>query len=280
MMDMAHIAAVVVWYNPTEQQVAYIEQYAPALRRVYIVDNSSEDNTHLAQKIANAVYIPNHTNLGIATALNRGFEWALAEGAEWIISFDQDSHIDADLLHEYFRLCDVCEIPNVGLFAPYPYYGNDLPDDSKVYEKRNTVITSGSLMSADTYRQVGRFRDEFFIDLVDDEYCLRIKRMGKEIVMVNRIVMEHQLGNGFVVTPILHHRFIEHNALRHYYIVRNTLFILRDYPEQRAYYRKQLRKRIKRLLLYDGHDKWQKIKQCVRAYRDYKSSPRQTAAVQ
>ena len=98
--------------------------------------------------------------------------------------------------------------------------------------------------------------------------------------MVNRIVMEHHLGNGFVEVPILHHRFIEHNALRHYYIVRNTLFILRDYPEQRAYYRKQLRKRIKRLLLYDWHDKWQKIKQCIRAYRDYKSSPKQTASVQ
>ena len=278
MRTFTHIAAVVVWYNPTEQQSAYIRHYAPAVERVYIVDNSAADNTRLAQPIANAVYLPNHTNHGIATALNTGFEQAIADGAKWILSFDQDSQIDADTLREYIRLCEACEIPNVGLFAPYPFYGNDLLNSNTVYEKRDTVITSGSLMSADTYRQVGRFRDEFFIDLVDDDYCARIKRLGKEVILVNPIVMEHRLGNGFVEVPILHHRFIEHNALRHYYIVRNTLFMQRDYPEQRAFYRKQIRKRIKRLLLYDWHDKWNKIKQCVRAYRDYKSSPKRTAS--
>lgn len=270
MMNEKNTAVVVVWYEPREQHTAYIHGYAPAVRSVYIVDNSEQDNKVLAEGIANAVYLSNGGNRGIAAALNTGYERAIADGAEWIISFDQDSCISTSLLKEFLRICEACPIPGVGIFAPYPNYGNDAPNKYIVYEKRNTVITSGMLMHKDTYLQTGRFRDEFFIDLVDDDYCLRVKRQGKEIVLVHAIEMKHSLGNGFVTTPILHHRFIEHSALRHYYIVRNTLVLIRDYPEQQAYYRRQLSKRIKRLLLYDRNDKWSKIRMCIRAYADYR----------
>lgn len=270
MIDSHNTVAVVVWYHPTEQQVDYIAAYASALKRVYIVDNSDIDNGDLAKGIPNAIYIANLSNKGIAYALNVGYQRAIEDSAEWIVSFDQDSHITASLLTEYMHLCEACPIPNVGIYAPYPSYGNSLPDQNIPYQKRECVITSGALMHADTYRVTGDFRDEFFIDLVDDEYCLRVKRLGKEIVIVNCIVMEHHLGNGFVTTPLLHHQFIEHNALRHYYIVRNTLVLIREYPERKAYYRKQLRKRIKRLCLYDWHDKWHKIKMCLWALYDYR----------
>jgi rhamnosyltransferase len=266
-----HTAAVVVWYHPTNLHAAHIREYAPAIKQVYIVDNSEEDHSSLAEGIANAIYLPNGTNKGIATALNVGYEQAVKDGMEWIIAFDQDSCISASLLTDFMHLCESCDIPDVGIFAPYPYYGNDLPDEDVTFEKRDFVITSGTLMSAQTYLQAGRFRDDLFIDLVDEEYCLRLKRLGKEIVMVNRIVMEHSLGNGMVTTPLLHHRFVEHNALRHYYIVRNTLVMMADYPEARTHYRKLLLKRIKRLCLYDRHDKWQKLKMCCRAYYDYRN---------
>lgn len=270
MRVLENIATVVIWYHPSEQQVHNIREYSPAVQRVYIIDNSEEDHSMLTRDIPNATYVPNRSNKGIATALNIGHEYAIKEGAKWIISFDQDSRISAEKLTDFFRLCENCPIENVGLFAPYPYYGNDKPNPDIIYERRESIITSGSLISATDYQQTGRFRDDFFIDLVDDEYCLRIKRKGKEIVIVNPIVIEHHIGNGYITTPFLHHRFVTHNALRHYYIVRNTLVLIDEYPEKRVFYRKQLRRRIKRLCLYDWHDKWAKFKMCVRAYRDYK----------
>ena len=270
MIRSHNTAAVVVWYYPTDQQIAYVNEYASALKCVYIVDNSDTDNSELAKGISHAVYIPNLRNRGIAYALNAGYKRAIDDGAEWIISFDQDSHITASMLQEFMQLCEACPIPDVAVFAPFTHYSNNLPDQRIPYEIRDSVITSGALMHADTYRATGDFREEFFIDLVDDEYCLRIKRMHKEIVIVNPIVLEHHLGNGFVTTPILHHRFIEHNAIRHYYIVRNTLVLIHDFPERKAYYSKQLRKRIKRLCLYDMNHKWAKIKMCLWAYYDYR----------
>lgn len=49
------IVAVVVWYNPQKNFVDNILSYSKYVSRVYIIDNSKNDNTVLAEKIENAV---------------------------------------------------------------------------------------------------------------------------------------------------------------------------------------------------------------------------------
>ena len=76
------LTSVIVWYNPLELKsphsaVANIHTYSAQFDKVYIVDNSNTDNSKIAQKISNAVYIPLMKNYGIAYALNRGFEKAM-----------------------------------------------------------------------------------------------------------------------------------------------------------------------------------------------------------
>ncbi|HOH71458.1 MAG TPA: hypothetical protein PK552_05360, partial [Paludibacteraceae bacterium] len=133
------------------------------------------------------------------------------------------------------------------------------------------TMTSGNLLRAEAYRKCGRFRDDFFIDLVDDEYCCRLYRNSYTVVKTNRIIITHSLGNGFVrVSPLFQKTFIQHSALRHYYIVRNLLEVRRLYPEHKKYYSRQLRKRLKRCLLYDSDQKWTKIKYMYWGWRDYK----------
>lgn len=270
MIHANNTAAVVVWFMPSSQQTEHIQVFADVLKHVYVVDNSDKDFKHLIPDRKNITYIPNLDNKGIATALNIGYIQAIKSGAEWILSFDQDSHFTAQDLLKYIQLCNDCPISNVGIYAPYPKYGDSIPPINSTYTLRERVITSGALISADTYHQTGRFRDDYFIDLVDDEYCLRVKKSGYEIVMVNEIILEHHIGNGYVTVPLIHHKFIEHNALRHYYIVRNTLAVIHEYPDSKKVFRRQLRQRIKRLILYDFHDKWNKLKMCYWGYYDYK----------
>jgi len=38
------------------------------------------------------------------------------------------------------------------------------------------VITSGSLLPLATYADIGPFREEFFIDFVDTDYCFRARK--------------------------------------------------------------------------------------------------------
>ncbi len=57
------------------------------------------------------------------------------------------------------------------------------------------VLTSGSLVSVDALRAVGGFRDEFFIDCVDFEYCLRARSTGFHVLVTCKPVMEHGIGH-------------------------------------------------------------------------------------
>lgn len=105
------VAAVVVWFNPCAIQgenspVENILSYAGHVEKVYIVDNSSADNSSLASKIQNSVYISNKNVNGIAGALNKGCGAAKNDGFEWVLTMDQDSCFDQEQLSGYLKTCE------------------------------------------------------------------------------------------------------------------------------------------------------------------------------
>lgn len=80
------------------------------------------------------------------------------------------------------------------------------------------------------YEQAGPFRDDFFIDYVDTEYCLRVKRRGFHIIVACNAHLQHKLGNQkkFKVGP-LEMRPTFHSPVRWYYISRNRIPMIREY---------------------------------------------------
>ena len=118
------LAVVVIWYNPTQQQAQNIKAYHTSVSKIYIVDNSDNDNAYLAQGITNAVYMPNMSNLGVGKALNTGYDQAKAEHHKWIISFDQDSYMPSEQLEQFIQLCNECPNEKVGIYSPLQNFGN------------------------------------------------------------------------------------------------------------------------------------------------------------
>ncbi len=92
------------------------------------------------------------------------------------------------------------------------------------------VIASGSLLRAAMVRDIGMMREDFFIDYIDSEYCLRARRKGWNVVVARRAVLHHALGekkrhtrlNMTVVTS-------NHSAARRYTIYRNRIWVWRMY---------------------------------------------------
>lgn len=72
--------------------------------KVYIIDNSSNNNSSLIKIIPNAVYIPNYNNLGIAKALNQGCEAAKQDGFDWVLTMDQDSFFEETQLNKFISI--------------------------------------------------------------------------------------------------------------------------------------------------------------------------------
>src|SRR4030095_5315976 len=60
--------------------------------------------------------------------------------------------------------------------------------------ERRTVITSGTLLSLNAYDAIGRFRDDFFIDGIDHEYCLRARAKRYRILLMLAPLLVHSIG--------------------------------------------------------------------------------------
>ena len=92
------------------------------------------------------------------------------------------------------------------------------------------VITSGALYNLAVYKKIGPFRDDFFIDYVDVEYCLRAREKGYKTIVACNAYLHHSLGNQ------QKHKFFGrdfyptfHSTTRWYYISRNRIRMLKQY---------------------------------------------------
>jgi rhamnosyltransferase len=76
---------------------------------------------------------------------------------------------------------------------------------------------------------VGDFRDEFFIDYVDTEYCLRLKEYGYKVIIAPKIIMKHPLGyyKPSTIFEFLFGQPVVSNypAFRCYYWTRNGIIV-------------------------------------------------------
>jgi rhamnosyltransferase len=58
--------------------------------------------------------------------------------------------------------------------------------------------TSGSLISIEAFREIGPFREDYFIDGIDLEWCFRAWSKGYSCWLSTDTTMEHTVGEGSV----------------------------------------------------------------------------------
>lgn len=247
-----HTCAVVVTYHPDEAIAGNVRVLTAQVAAVFIIDNASnpaarERLVGLAAELPGVTLILNDENLGIAAALNQGLARADAAGFVWALLLDQDSKLLPALMGSLraaygtfpnpqrlgiigtrFQLDGVLadQLPP-GLRAP----AADPPElGAPLFVEKVTVITSGSLLSLLAARQTGVMREDFFIDGVDHEYCLRLRRHGYAVIEAVTPGLIHPLGAP-TVRPVLGRRVFvsNHPPLRRYYIARNRLLLARAY---------------------------------------------------
>jgi rhamnosyltransferase len=229
---------VIVTHHPDAGFPARFRQLAEQLDRVLVIDNHSPDTglaavRELVDSKGNVSPILNPENVGIAAALNQGCQFAMEHGASWVVAFDQDSIPTHDLVSrvasEWRTLSDRKRIGLIGVNFQSPSGRTLLPPGSGMADAR-VVITSGSLLNLDAWRQAGPFREDFFIDEVDHEYAIRLRRIGWRVKVTRQVLMAHAMGspNGPRFAgwqPLLSH----HSALRRYYMVRNRVLLAREH---------------------------------------------------
>lgn len=277
-----NIIGVVVWFHPAQKEVEALEWYRNDLSQVIIVDNSETNNDALVASLPNVRYLSLGENKGIAAALNVGCQEAQKMGAEWVLTMDQDSLWNQHSFRQYVaEAAQYADFDQVGIFAPF-HDCDGHPQTHKRpgrFQTLRIIMCSGNLLRLKAWQEAGGFREDFFIDSVDDEICCHMRQLGWRIVRTNEILLTHRLGNGVQIVKIIHHPYTAHNAWRYYYIARNMRWMKQMYPEMAPYYGKYLRKELKRLVLYDWDDKRNKIKNYLRGLRDGRKVPTQTTSL-
>ncbi len=227
------IAGLVVLYNPEQNVIANIQSYISQLSKLYVVDNSEVCNNKIIETIKafnNSKYIFHGENLGIAKALNIGAEEAIKDGFKFLFTFDQDSKATAGMIETMISFLAENDYSSIGILSPFQDNKGYKKPPSKKITKVSNIATSGNLLNLNSYKQVGRFIDELFIDYVDIEYCLRLNDRGYKVIRLNEAILKHNLGT------IVKRRFLfrkvavtNHSPLRLYYRTRNRFYVLRKY---------------------------------------------------
>ena len=229
---------VVITFNPDEALRNRLSKLVEQFEFVLVVDNSFESQSLLSAaeytKNLELTLISNAQNLGLGAALNQGFAYAVAHGFKWCVFFDQDTEVYPSFLSS-LQLCLNTAPKQPGIIgsnyidnhASRPRYKTPTLSEP-TYQKVKTVITSGSLVSINVYNEIGGFRDDYFIDSIDHEYCLRAQKHNFDVVLDTTVSMVHCLGEKRPRKGILG-AIPEHSSMRKYYIARNIIVTIKSY---------------------------------------------------
>jgi GT2 family glycosyltransferase len=244
--------ALVVLFHPSEAHVDNLFRLKGLVEDIVAVDNSPVLDVRLHDRIRNAGIdiLPNFNKGGVAGAYNRGLERLIEKMCQILFIFDQDSVVPDDYFAQMLDACLALDSPqflvgpkifdiNVNRYLPahvvrrFGVKPVPITDQKHGLVSCSSIITSGSVMSAETYRILGPFREEYFIDHVDTEYSFRAMCKGVPVYINTSVVLKHAVGKRIDHT-ILFFKLIQWNMgpLRQYYSARNCIHISRCYGTQ------------------------------------------------
>lgn len=232
------VCAVVVAFHPDDKFESRLIHLLSQISALVVVDNTpAAVRRHpivMPVEGGKPVYlIENPDNLGVAAALNQGLKQALEWNCGWLLTLDQDSHCFPDMVQTLLHVYAACVPPAAVIGGNYLDTRNSKTKVSGSADggflDQKTVITSGCLVDARFAQRIGGFREDYFIDQLDHEFCLRVRANSGKVVISRKPVMSHSVGEaGGAWLPLLGY-LPNHSPLRKYYVARNSIETVASY---------------------------------------------------
>ena len=256
LIGVFELACVTVTYNPDHLILKRQLETLPCRSLKIVIDNASENCPddffqELSEKFANVHVIRNEKNIGLAAALNQGARAAismLSKSDGCLLLLDQDSEPEPgsvqNLLDSFNKFRN--EGRRIGCVGPMlvdPATGlqhgfhlqrgwrwvRQFPArTSPIPVRCSSLNGSGTLMSVDLFESLGGLQEDFFIDHIDTEWAFRVMFHGYELWGIPSAVFIHRMGEesgrfwfwGWRTWP-------SRSPLRHFYLFRNAVFLMR-----------------------------------------------------
>ena len=299
------IAAVTVWFNPSEKEklkfLNNAKTYEEYVEKIFVVDNSKYDNSEIVKNLDKYIYIYNGNKNGIAGALNAGCRKAVENNFDWVLTMDQDSFFQEEQINNFIIKSKeiIANNPQIASIAPAIKNSTSEEDLSletclksiiknqlkkiglnnqkktitypqqTLFDYKERVITSGNLINLDIWKKVEGFYELLFIDNVDFDFCYKLTRNNYKIIMFNNIFMNHNLGISQDKISLFKRKTPLENDFRLYYIIRNLLIDNYRFPEYKQYHTELIKKFLFDYLI-NTIPPFYKVITVFKAYKDYK----------
>lgn len=265
---MKILGVVVAYFPQIDELTLNVSTYIENLDKLIVWDNTPNQPPVFFESLQ-ALYpdklliLGSGRNEGIGLALNRAAEWGLKNNYDFLLTMDQDSSFDEGHFAQYLVQIRDNDHSNVLWYAAMTHLpSGDSPVFEGDFQELKLCITSGSLVPLPVFERIGFFREDFFIEGVDYEMCFRSKSYGLKILQVNRVFLNHSVGDrrehklfGKKV-----HTF-NYSPIRVYYSLRNHTYLHKLYGDKafiRYFYYNWFFKRGIAILLYESEKrkKW------------------------
>jgi rhamnosyltransferase len=241
------VVAVITTYNPDIQLLD--EQYLSVklqVSNIIYVDNGSSNSKDLSSffgKKEGIKLIFNDFNIGLGNAQNIGIKKAIAIEATHILLLDQDSILDSGFVDNLLIVEKSNIEQNIKVGVVGPVFVNAITKNIKKQTGSSNmginkpinyneeisvlwVIASGSLIRSSVFGEVGYMNGDYFIELIDLEWCFRVRSMGYKIFVTGKASMVHTIGDSTM--NILGKKIGYYSPARRYYLCRNSIVLLRN----------------------------------------------------
>lgn len=240
MIVQPSILVNIVLYHPGKNKIVDLIdvclQYEKA--KILLFDNSENRQSINLSGARNLILFQSPKNVGVGGAHYTACKMAEAENFDFVLFLDQDSQLDSGFLTNMLSAFCRLQKSHPRLCAVGPTWSDPelgSPSTGTVKDKlknllkgpnlRRTLISSGMLVSVPTLQHIGYPRKDYFIDLVDTEWCLRALHKKYELFMLPDVHMLHRVGEVKKISKF----FVQYEQpIRYYYSLRNSLFLFRE----------------------------------------------------
>lgn len=152
--------------------------------RVYVFDNSpfNSQYSHIIKDNTSVNYLTAGKNVGIGYSLSTLCATAYAHGYSHLLFLDQDTGISEITLEFIDNFSGSLQDNIKQHYAAVVFNGS--PADTQSVQEVRLAISSGSLFNLTILKHIGWHNENYFVDCVDYELCLRTRRRGYKIGIV------------------------------------------------------------------------------------------------
>jgi rhamnosyltransferase len=224
-LEAHKIACIFTAYNPNRPTLCFFKYLNRFGYNIYVIDNTPNKSLQFSNKRLN--YHSVGYNAGLGFALNKGLQLARGDKCNCFFLFDQDSRPTKS----FFKKTLVFYENYKKVFGKKTIIS---PNHLEIGDKKNSLCringefrqvsalpTSGIFFEDSTIIKREKFSEDIFLDLVDFDWCFKLKKQGYRFFRIKHNPLLHKIGRG--QKKLLGFKYNTPEPFRHYYTFRDTI---------------------------------------------------------